>query len=125
MASPSRILITGCTGFVGSYLVEQCRRRYPRATLFGLAGPTSRHVQPESLYLLVADISRREEVQEVIAQTRPDLIFHLAALSSVALSWQDPLETLKVNTEGTIHVLEALRRENLTPRVLLIGSGEQ
>jgi GDP-4-dehydro-6-deoxy-D-mannose reductase len=106
LATPSRILITGCTGFVGSYLAEQCRQRYPQATLFGLVQSTSRLAQ-EAFQLLTADISRREEVQAVIAQTRPDLVFHLAARSSVASSWQDPLETLQVNTEGTVHVLEA------------------
>lgn len=124
IATPSRILITGCTGFVGSYLVEQCRQRYPQAILFGLAQPTS-HSKQETLHLLTADISQREAVREVIAQTRPDLVFHLAARSSVASSWQDPLETLKVNTEGTVYLLEALRCEHLAPRVVLIGSGEQ
>ncbi len=124
MAMPTRILITGSTGFVGGYLVEQCRQHYPQATLFGLAGRTPNLTQ-EALQLLTADISRREEVQQVVAQTRPDLVFHLAAQSSVALSWQDPLETLKVNTEGTVHLLEALRSEHLAPRIVLIGSGEQ
>ncbi len=124
METPSRILITGSTGFVGSYLVEQCRQHYPQAALFGLVGHAPRFVQ-DTAHLLVVDISRREEVQQGVAQVRPDLIFHLAAQSSVAFSWQDPLETLKVNTEGTLHLLEALRSEQLTPRVVLVGSGEQ
>ena len=125
METPSHILITGYTGFVGSYLVEQCRQRYPRAALFGLAGQAPRLVQEDTVQLLVADISRREEVQQAVAQAQPDLIFHLAAQSSVALSWQDPLETLKVNTEGAVHLLEVLRSEQLTPRIVLVGSGEQ
>ncbi len=125
METPLRILITGCTGFVGSYLVERCRQRYPRATLFGLAGQVAPHLPQDTLHVLKADISRREEVQQVVAQAQPDLIFHLAAQSSVALSWQDPLGTLKVNAEGTVHLLDAVRSEGLKPRIVLVGSGEQ
>lgn len=124
METPSRILLTGYTGFVGSYLVEQCRQRYPQAALFGLVGHEPRLAQ-DTVQQLVADISLREEVQQVIAQARPDLVFHLAAQSSVALSWQDPLGTLKVNAEGTVHLLDAIRSEHLTPRIVLVGSGEQ
>ena len=122
---PSRILITGCTGFVGRYVVEQCSLRYPQADLFGLAGHAASSMKTNAIKLLVADITQRDQIQQVVAQTRPDLIFHLAAQSSVAASWKHPQNTLRVNTEGTIHLLEALRAEQLTPRIVLVGSGEQ
>jgi GDP-4-dehydro-6-deoxy-D-mannose reductase len=80
---------------------------------------------PSTAKLLVADITERDQIQQVIAQVRPDLIIHLAAQSSVADSWKNPQYTLKVNAEGTIHLLEALRAEHLTPRIVLVGSGEQ
>ncbi len=127
MTNPARILITGYTGFVGNYLVDACRKRYPQAALFGMGGRTG-HVAPHErtdLQLLIADMTRHEEVQQVVDQARPDLVFHLAAQSSVAFSWQHPLETLKVNAEGTVHLLETLRTIQPTPRVVLIGSGEQ
>lgn len=122
---PSRILITGCTGFVGKYVVEQCSIRYPQAALFGLAGHAVPSVKTNTIQLLVADITQRDQIQRVVAQVRPDLIFHLAAQSSVAASWKNPQNTLRVNAEGTIHLLEALRAEQLTPRIVLVGSGEQ
>ena len=128
MSIPSRILITGCTGFVGGYLVEQCRIRYPQAELFGLSGhPTFHTARPgmSDVKLLVADITQPEAIRKVVAQSQPYLIIHLAAQSSVSASWKDPLGTLKVNAGGTIHLLEALRSEQLTPRIVLIGSGEQ
>ena len=128
MSIPSRVLITGCTGFVGGYLVEQCRNRYPQAELFGLSGhPTPLTVTPgmSDVKLLVAEITQPEAVRQVVAQAQPDLVIHLAARSSVSASWQDPSGTLEVNAGGTIHLLEALRSEQLTPRVVLVGSGEQ
>jgi GDP-4-dehydro-6-deoxy-D-mannose reductase len=128
MSIPSRILITGCTGFVGSYLVEQCRIRYPQAELFGLTGhPTLHTALPgmSDVRLSVADITQPEAVRQVVAEVRPDLVIHLAAQSSVSASWKDPSGTLRVNAGGTIHLLEALRSEQLTPRVVLVGSGEQ
>lgn len=128
MSIPSRILITGCTGFVGGYLVEQCRIRYPQAKLFGLSEhPTFHTTTPgmSDVKLLVADITQPEAICQVVAQSQPDLIIHLAAQSSVSASWTDPFGTLKVNAGGTIHLLEALRSERLTPRIVLVGSGEQ
>ena len=128
MSIPSRILITGCTGFVGGYLVEQCRIRYPQAELFGLSGrPALRTAAPgmSDVKLLVADITQPEAIRQAVAQARPDLIIHLAAQSSVSASWKDPFGTLKVNAGGTIHLLEALRCEQLAPRIVLVGSGEQ
>ena len=125
MSIPSRILITGCTGFVGSYLVEHCRIRYPQAELFGLSEHPHPHTATPGVKLLVADITQPEATRQIVARSRPDLVIHLAAQSSVAMSWNDPLGTLKINAGGTIHLLEALRSEQLTPRVVLVGSGEQ
>lgn len=122
---PSRILITGCTGFVGRYVLEQCSLHYPQADVFGLAGHEAPSIQTNAVKLLVADIAQRDQVQQVVNQVRPDLIFHLAAQSSVAASWKNPQHTLRVNAEGTIHLLEVLRAEQLTPRIVLVGSGEQ
>ena len=128
MSIPSRILITGYTGFVGGYLVEQCRIRYPQAELFGLTGhPTLHTATPgmSDVRLSVADVTQPEAVRQVVAEAQPDLAIHLAAQSSVSASWKDPSGTLRVNAGGTIHLLEALRSEQLTPRVVLVGSGEQ
>src|ERR1700732_311688 len=91
--APSRILITGFTGFVGSYLIEQCQAYYPDAKLFGVcrhpvSSPTANDRQ--KVTLLVADITHPEQLRHAVAQAQPDLVFHLAAQSSVAASWADP-----------------------------------
>ena len=100
----------------------------PTSRLFGLAGravPSTTPSVQNTVKLLVADITQRDQIRQVVAQVQPDLILHLAAQSSVAASWKEPQNTLRVNGEGTIHLLEALRVEQLTPRIVLVGSGEQ
>lgn len=121
----STILLTGVSGFVGSYLVEQCRQHYPQARLFGLYRQQKEIHTIPGVAPLVADMTHPDEIHKAIAHARPHLIFHLAAQASVAASWTDPIGTLRTNAEGTIHLLEALRAEQLAPRVVLIGSGEE
>ena len=114
MSIPSRILITGCTGFVGSHLVEQCRKRYPQAELFGVTGHQTFHTLTPGMSdvkIVVADITQPDAIRQVVAMSQPDLIIHLAAQSSVSASWRDPFGTLEVNAGGVLHLLEALRRQ--------------
>jgi len=128
MPIPSRILITGFSGFVGSYLVERCRARYPHAELFGLcrqAPPPIATFVVKDVTPLIADITQQELVRQAVARAQPDLVFHLAAQPSVAASWSDPQQTLRINVGGVLHLFEALRAEQLTPRIILVGSGEQ
>jgi GDP-4-dehydro-6-deoxy-D-mannose reductase len=128
MPDVARILITGYSGFVGGYLLAECRTRYPDAQIFGLAlslpsaasMPTTHPLVP-----LVADMLQPRQVREAIAQARPDLVFHLAAQASVAASWNDPVQTLAINAGGAVNIFEALRAERLAPRIVLVGSGEQ
>ena len=126
--TPSRILITGFSGFVGRYLIEQCQALYPEATLFGacrhLKAPAAAHGL-DSITLIEAHITDRDLLRHAVEQARPDFVFHLAAQSSVAASWADPASTLSINAGGTIELLEALRAEHLSPRIIIVGSGEQ
>ena len=110
---PSRILITGCTGFVGGYLVEQCRIRYPQAELFGLSGRPALHTATPGMSdvkLLVADITQPEAIRQVVAQAQPDLIIQ----SSCADLGISVLEGPIWNTQGQC------RRDNTSTRSLAI-----
>src|SRR5205807_10159853 len=112
MSIPSRILITGCTGFVGSHLVEYCRIRYPQAELVGVTGHQNFHTLTPGMSdvkIVVADITQPDAIRQVVAMSQLDLIIHLAAQSSVSASWRDPFGRLEVNAGSVIQLLEALR----------------
>jgi len=125
---PSRILITGATGFVGGYLVPACRARHPRAELVALCSnprPDLSRWDGADVRHIAADLRDADALRRGVAEARPDLIFHLAGQASVAASWRDPFATLAINAGGALRLFEALRAEELATRVVLIGSGEQ
>ena len=127
-SAPSRILITGFSGFMGSYLIEQCRTLYPDASLFGICKSLPSHsdaLSKHDITPITADITDAEHMRHAVAQSQPDWVFHLAAQSSVASSWADPTATLHINADGALQLLDALRAEHLSPRIILAGSGEQ
>jgi len=79
----------------------------------------------EGCRFVVADLEGEGAVAEILAAERPDRIVHLAAQSSVHRSWVDPAGTLRANVLGLLHVLEAVRKRALWPRILVVGSAEE
>jgi GDP-4-dehydro-6-deoxy-D-mannose reductase len=123
-----RILLTGASGFVGRHLIERIYAKYPAASIFGFSH--SPHQAEErlarpSLVMLVGDVRSFADLRAAIAEAQPNWIFHLAGQASVAASWSDPATTLAINAGGAVHLLEAARAEGSSPRIVLVGSGEQ
>jgi NAD(P)-dependent dehydrogenase (short-subunit alcohol dehydrogenase family) len=99
--------VTGATGCIGSTLMRQLARLGPGRLVGvsrGLTGGWPR--QPGAEYQ-TGDVTDRERVDEVIAQVRPDVIFHVAAQRSPALAEQDVHRTVTTNVLGTRNVLAA------------------
>lgn len=120
-------LIIGGSGFVGAYLAKHLHKLGHKTAItkmpHGQAGILGTDVCGIDVFGL--DILEQDAVSEIIKLTEPDYIFHLAAQSSVAASWKHPGLTADVNIKGSIHVLEAVRRQEKKTRVLLVGSGEE
>jgi GDP-4-dehydro-6-deoxy-D-mannose reductase len=70
------------------------------------------------------DVADAKAVARAVAAAAPAAIVHLAAHSSVGASWDDPGETWRVNTVGTVNVLEAVRLETPATRILVASTGE-
>lgn len=115
-----RVLVTGGSGFVGRRLVEALRERGDDVVS---AAPS--HGSDEHIPL---DLTDPDNVRAVVELTRPEMVFHLAAQSFVPASIEDPLTTFRVNVDGTMYLLEALRaqaeRDEIRPRLLFASSAE-
>ncbi|MGN1036218.1 MAG: GDP-mannose 4,6-dehydratase, partial [Ruminococcus sp.] len=73
----------------------------------------------------ILDILEKNQIPAVLDEVKPDIIYHLSAQSSVALSWKNPQLTVDVNIKGSLNVLDSLRDSGLSSRIILIGSGEE
>ncbi|MDB4676907.1 CDP-glucose 4,6-dehydratase [bacterium] len=110
-----RILVTGHTGFKGSWLCEWLLEL--GAEVHGLSLPPTetqnlfrqlKHYQRISLHHEL-DVRNLNSLKRVVADTSPDFLFHLAAQPLVRKSYADPVSTIDTNVIGTVNILEALR----------------
>ncbi|MBR3760687.1 MAG: GDP-mannose 4,6-dehydratase [Ruminococcus sp.] len=117
-----KALIIGGAGFVGGYLIRELSSAGQEVFATCLENENiSGNCSVRTLNILNADA-----VIEVIGEIKPDVIYHLAAQSSVSLSWKKPQLTADINVIGTINVLEAVKNcEKKDIRLILIGSGEE
>jgi GDP-4-dehydro-6-deoxy-D-mannose reductase len=104
-----RVVVTGGAGFAGRHLVELLTREGRE-----VIAPTR------------ADVDLRDAAgaRDLIASARPESVFHLAAFSSPADSFERPAEALLGNVEMALNVLEAVRHEAEAATVVLVGSGQ-
>jgi len=124
-----RALITGVTGFVGSHLADYLLAEQPEVEIFGTRRWRSRMENIEHLdgrlQLRECDLRDPAAIQGVLAEVRPDYIFHLAAQSFVPASWRAPSETLMTNILGQTNIFEAVRVLELDPVIQIAGSSEE
>jgi GDP-4-dehydro-6-deoxy-D-mannose reductase len=122
-----RVLITGITGFVGSHLAEYVLAK--NAEVWGSirwrsATNNIDHIKDE-LRLVECDMRDLSSVNHLIAEAKPDYIFHLAAQSFVPTSWHAPHETLTTNIIGQLNLQEAIRSTKIEPMMQIAGSSEE
>ncbi len=119
-----RALIIGAAGFVGGYLAEHLKNNLHRDTF--LTKLPHEKINTEGFEVRDLDILKQENIRSLLMEIRPDEIYHLAAQSSVAVSWKNPRLTSDVNISGCLNLLEAVRStDDYSPKILLIGSGEE
>lgn len=118
-----KALILGGAGFVGKHLIRHLRDDLKWD--ISVTKMKNEKVEEKDIKVYDLDIMNLSEIKQVMEQVQPDTIFHLAAQSSVALSWKNPGLTIDVNIKGSVNVLDAVRFLSFKPRILLIGSGEE
>ena len=110
-----RVLITGHTGFKGSWLAIWLNELGAEVIGIGLDPTTERDnfvlsgIGDRIKADLRADIRDGQRIKEIFAEWKPEIVFHLAAQPLVRLSYDIPVETYETNVMGTINILEAIR----------------
>ncbi|MBI4619823.1 MAG: GDP-mannose 4,6-dehydratase [Desulfobacterales bacterium] len=130
----TKALITGITGMVGSHLVDfllentdwiiygMCRWRSPLDNIEHLL---SRANKKDRIDFIYGDLCDYISLQNVVEESKPDYVFHLAAQSYPMTSFTSPLQTLDTNILGTERLLEALRKcKGIDPVIHVCSSSE-
>lgn len=121
------VLVTGHTGFKGSWLSLWLSQLGAKVVGYAYA-PSSAQSHfvvsrvGERIRSVEADVCDVERVVETVAEHRPDVVFHLAAQSLVRPSYADPIETFRTNVLGTATVLEAIRQHPTAKAVVIVTS---
>ena len=122
-----RVLVTGHTGFKGSWLTSWLLRLGAEVTGVSVDIPTQPSMFEElalegQVTHVRADLRDLEAVRDAVSTARPDFVFHLAAQAIVSESYREPIDTMTTNVIGTLHVLEALRQVEHPCAAVLITS---
>jgi CDP-glucose 4,6-dehydratase len=122
-----KVLITGHTGFKGSWLSLWLQNLRAEVVGYALPPPT----QPSLFDLarigkgmesLQGDILDLESLGSAIQEHKPEIVFHLAAQSLVRRSYEDPVGTYATNVLGTVHLLQAVRNASSVRSVVVVTS---
>jgi NAD dependent epimerase/dehydratase len=125
--SPGRVLVTGAAGFIGSHVVETMAgagwgvRAFVRYGSGGTAGWLDSSPVRDGVEIFAGDIRDAGRVDAAVKDM--DVVLHLAALIGIPYSYVAPSSYLSVNVEGTMHVLDAVRRHS-TPRLVVTSTSE-
>lgn len=120
-----KVLITGNTGFKGSWLAYWLQQLGATVIGYSLPAPTDpSHWQLLNLSVahVPGDVRDKASLQLVFSLHQPDVVFHLAAQPLVRYSYANPLETLETNVMGTAHVLECVRQTPSVRAVVIVTS---
>ncbi len=119
-----RVLVTGAAGFVGPVLAGHLAELEPAPEIWGLVWPGDERTPPRCLRAIAGDLTDRASLVAALEASRPDVVYHLAAASSVASSWRHPNRVLEINLGGSVKLFEAIRELGLDPTMVVASSGE-
>jgi len=122
-----KVFITGITGFAGSFLAEHIASQKDYEIFGSFLSDTNLENTSsvkEKVSLRQIDLRDSRKLQDLIKEIRPDFVYHLAALTSPADSFKNPVEFINNNIEAEVNLLEAIRKTGILPKVLIASSAE-
>ncbi len=122
-----RVLVTGHTGFIGSWLTKLLTMFDAQVCGFALEPPSIPNMFEaldigSSIVNIRGDIRNNEVFHKTISDFSPEIVFHLAAQPIVLESYNSPLETFETNVTGTVSLLDNLRRINSAKVIIVMTS---
>ena len=122
-----KVLVTGHTGFKGSWLSLWLNLLGAEVAGFSLEPDTEPNLfnilrLEKCITSIIGDIRDKDNIENVINKHRPDFVFHLAAQPLVRQSYKEPRQTFETNVMGTVNLLEAVRKSNIECAVVCITS---
>lgn len=122
-----KVLITGHTGFKGSWLSLWLQKAGAVLTGFALQPPTTPNLfelarVAEGMASVSGDIRELDDLKTCVVEAEPEIVFHLAAQALVQNSYQQPVETYATNIMGTVNLLEAVRQAKSVRAVIIVTS---
>jgi CDP-glucose 4,6-dehydratase len=123
--SGKKVLITGNTGFKGSWATLFLKELGAEVIGYSLDPPTNPAIYDQlnikdEVIQYTKDVRSLQDLKACLSTERPDVVFHLAAQPLVRESYDIPLETMEVNVMGTVNLMEAIRQLRLSTCVVLI-----
>ena len=126
--SGKRVLITGHTGFKGSWLMIWLKKL--GAKVYGISlspdydlsifGSLPKEFFSERIHHEIGDIRNKSSLDNIIKKSKPDIVFHLAAQPIVNIGYQKPLLTWETNLMGTLNLLQSLRENDQFCSVVVV-----
>lgn len=122
-----KVLITGIGGFAGSHLADYIAA-HTEAEIFGVLRDSEKDDNILQLGSRVVqstgEITDFQSIFTIIKQVKPDIIFHVAGQAFVPSSFEHAADTFKTNVIGTINIFEAVKASEISPRIIVVTSGE-
>jgi GDP-4-dehydro-6-deoxy-D-mannose reductase len=113
-----RVLVTGASGFAGGWLVRACAREGDEVVGMSRSGTVPDGCGEGR----AVDLRNARALCAAVREASPEVVYHLAALSSVGRSWEAPSETVGDNVSTAINMLEAIRLEAPSARIVWASS---
>ena len=113
--SGKKVLVTGHTGFKGSWLSYWLTQMGADVIGYSLEAPTDpNHFEFMNIDMIsiIGDIRDQKKLDGTFEKYQPEIVFHLAAQALVRLSYEEPVETFDANVMGTLKVFESCRKTN-------------